>query len=188
MGGVYLSRISWCSMQKSWIKESIISVRVGHKIHPQTHRLTSVGLSIDDKRCSQGTFSLSLPHTNTDPFSNSTLKLLFIFKTRVKEVPGCAVTHLTVWRLFNTVTTMSLVIRRVCLFFCILLTGFYGIFDIISIYHKYEGGIEKSIPRITDWHHKACQVTFNITITLLDDNVSWVPIQPMNVALTWQPG
>ena len=28
----------------------------------------------------------------------------------------------------------------------------------ISIHHKCEGGIEKSIPRITDWHHEACRV------------------------------
>ena len=26
------------------------------------------------------------------------------------------------------------------------------------IYHKYVGGIEKSIPRITDLHHEACRV------------------------------
>ena len=26
----------------------------------------------------------------------------------------------------------------------------------IRIYHEHEGGIEKSDPRITDWHHKAC--------------------------------
>ena len=29
---------------------------------------------------------------------------------------------------------------------------------IIRIYHEYEGGIEKSVPRINDWHHKACRV------------------------------
>ena len=28
----------------------------------------------------------------------------------------------------------------------------------ISIHHKCEGGIEKSIPMIADWHHKACRV------------------------------
>ena len=28
----------------------------------------------------------------------------------------------------------------------------------ISIYHECEGGIEKSAPRITDWHHEACRV------------------------------
>ena len=26
------------------------------------------------------------------------------------------------------------------------------------IYHKCEGGIKKSVPRITDWHHEACWV------------------------------
>ena len=28
----------------------------------------------------------------------------------------------------------------------------------IRIYHDCEGGIEKSFPRITDWHHEACRV------------------------------
>ena len=29
---------------------------------------------------------------------------------------------------------------------------------IIRIYHEYEGGIEKSVLRITDWPHEPCQV------------------------------
>ena len=29
---------------------------------------------------------------------------------------------------------------------------------IISIHYECEGGIEKSVPRITDWHHEACRV------------------------------
>ena len=28
----------------------------------------------------------------------------------------------------------------------------------ISIHHEYEGWIENSIPRITNWHHEVCQV------------------------------
>ena len=32
---------------------------------------------------------------------------------------------------------------------------------IIRIYHECEGGIEKSIPRITVWHHEACRVMTN---------------------------
>ena len=32
---------------------------------------------------------------------------------------------------------------------------------IIRIYHEYEGEIEKSVPRITDWHHEACRVMTN---------------------------
>ena len=32
---------------------------------------------------------------------------------------------------------------------------------IIRIYHECEGRIEKSVPRITDWHHMACQVMTN---------------------------
>ena len=32
---------------------------------------------------------------------------------------------------------------------------------IISTHHECEGGIEKSVPRITDWHNEACQVMTN---------------------------
>ena len=32
---------------------------------------------------------------------------------------------------------------------------------IIRIWDECEGGIEKSIPRITIWHHKACRVMTN---------------------------
>ena len=31
----------------------------------------------------------------------------------------------------------------------------------IRIYHECEGRIIKSVPRITVWHHKACQVMIN---------------------------
>ena len=31
----------------------------------------------------------------------------------------------------------------------------------IRIHHECEGEIAKSIPRITDWHHEACQVMTN---------------------------
>ena len=31
----------------------------------------------------------------------------------------------------------------------------------LRIHHKCEGGIEKSVLRITDWHHEACQVMTN---------------------------
>ena len=31
----------------------------------------------------------------------------------------------------------------------------------MRIYHECEGGIEKSVPRITDWHHEACRVMTN---------------------------
>ena len=33
--------------------------------------------------------------------------------------------------------------------------------NIIRTYHKCEGGIEKSVPKITVWHHKACRVMTN---------------------------
>ena len=32
---------------------------------------------------------------------------------------------------------------------------------IIRIYHEVEGGIEISVPKITVWYHKACQVITN---------------------------
>ena len=33
--------------------------------------------------------------------------------------------------------------------------------NISRIHHECKGGIEKSVPRITDWHHEACQVMTN---------------------------
>ena len=38
----------------------------------------------------------------------------------------------------------------------------------ISIHHECEGGIEKSVPRITDWLHEACRV---MTIS---DHEGWI--------------
>ena len=38
----------------------------------------------------------------------------------------------------------------------------------IRIYHECEGGIEKSVPRITDWHHEACRVM------TIDDHKGWI--------------
>ena len=37
----------------------------------------------------------------------------------------------------------------------------WNIFRIIKIYHECEGRIEKSVPRIAVWHHKACRVMIN---------------------------
>ena len=37
----------------------------------------------------------------------------------------------------------------------------WNIFRIIRIYHECEGRIEKSVPRIAVWHHKACRVMIN---------------------------
>ena len=36
-----------------------------------------------------------------------------------------------------------------------------GAFNIIRIHHECDGGIEKSFPRITDWHHQVCRVMTN---------------------------
>ena len=36
-----------------------------------------------------------------------------------------------------------------------------GLYMLIRIHHECEGGIEKSIPRIADWHHGVCQVMIN---------------------------
>ena len=33
--------------------------------------------------------------------------------------------------------------------------------ETIRIHHKCEGGVEKSKPRIMDWHHEACPVMTN---------------------------
>ena len=33
--------------------------------------------------------------------------------------------------------------------------------SIIRIHHECEGGIEISVPMITDWHHEACRVMAN---------------------------
>ena len=38
----------------------------------------------------------------------------------------------------------------------------------IRIHHVCEGGLEKSIPRITDWHHEACRVMTN------GDHEGWI--------------
>ena len=38
---------------------------------------------------------------------------------------------------------------------------FFPPFKAIRIYHECDGVIEKSIPRITDWHHEACLVMTN---------------------------
>ena len=44
-----------------------------------------------------------------------------------------------------------------------LLDGFdiHVTWKIIRIHHECEGGIEKSVLRITDWHHGACRVMTN---------------------------
>ena len=38
----------------------------------------------------------------------------------------------------------------------------------IRIHHECESGIEKSVPRITDWHHEACRVMSN------GDHEGWI--------------
>ena len=35
------------------------------------------------------------------------------------------------------------------------------LFRIIRMIHEYEGGIDKSIPMITDWHYETCRVMTN---------------------------
>ena len=80
----------------------------------------------------------------------------------------------------------------------------------IRIYYECEGSIEKSVPRVAVCHHEACffylkisfqtslnNLRYNFTwwlhfnITMSDvtwRQCAWVPIQPMYVAFTWQPG
>ena len=43
----------------------------------------------------------------------------------------------------------------------------------IRIYYECEGGIEKSVPRITDWHHEACRV-----MTLIGDREGRIFLSP----------
>ena len=45
----------------------------------------------------------------------------------------------------------------------------------MRIYHKCEGRIEKSVPRITNWHHEACRF-FYPTLTLIMDTFSCSPL------------
>ena len=59
---------------------------------------------------------------------------------------------------------------------------------ILSIYHECEGWIEKSVPRISDWHHEACRVMtsgdhegrifFYHTLTRIMDSFSCTPLKP----------
>ena len=52
--------------------------------------------------------------------------------------------------------------------------------NIIRIYHEFEGGIEKSVPRITDWHHEVCRMMTN------GDSEGWIFLSHphMNFLLT----
>ena len=59
--------------------------------------------------------------------------------------------------------------------------GLCGKCNTISIYHECEGGIEKSVPRITDWHHEACKVIrrngfFYSILTRIMDSFSCSPL------------
>ena len=44
---------------------------------------------------------------------------------------------------------------------CLLKYPFTGFQHNIRIHHEFEGGIVKSVPRITVWHHEACRVMTN---------------------------
>ena len=39
--------------------------------------------------------------------------------------------------------------------------GITRLAETIKIYHKCEGRIEKSVPRIAIWHHEACRLMAN---------------------------
>ena len=47
------------------------------------------------------------------------------------------------------------------IFFYSCILSFFFLFKNIRIHHECDGGIEKSVPRITDWHHEACRVMPN---------------------------
>ena len=46
--------------------------------------------------------------------------------------------------------------------YTLVYTQFCVMHDIIRTHHECEDGIEKSVVRITDWHHEACRVMANI--------------------------
>ena len=43
----------------------------------------------------------------------------------------------------------------------VVISSSLGDLQIIRIYHECEGRVEKSVPRITVWHHEACRVMTN---------------------------
>ena len=47
------------------------------------------------------------------------------------------------------------------LLYALSLLGLSCCKKIIRIHHEYKDGIEKFVPRITDWHHEACGVMVN---------------------------
>ena len=47
--------------------------------------------------------------------------------------------------------------------------------EIIRIHHECEGGIEKSVSRVTDWHHEACRVMTNV---VREGRIFFYHIQP----------
>ena len=63
----------------------------------------------------------------------------------------------------------------------------------ITIYHEYEGGIEKSVPRITVWHHEVCRVMTNgdhegrIFLTRIMDSLSCSPLDTAFYVLKMLP-
>ena len=54
------------------------------------------------------------------------------------------------------------IIFGICTFYCNgwenIVNSYQQAFTCIRIHHECEGGMEKSVPRITDWYHKACRV------------------------------
>ena len=93
-----------------------------------------------------------------DSFSCSLLSMAFVY---LKEVFQKFLRY-TVMR-HNIMTSLKHNNAVTCLPMCgcsffILPKGWYGVCEIIRIYHDFEGRIEKSVPRIAVWHHKACRV------------------------------
>ena len=78
-----------------------------------------------------------------------------------------------------------LLFRLAAVPFFVLPRGWYSVCEIIRIYHECEAGKEKSVPRITFWHHRACRVMTNgdpnrrifyPTLTPIMDSFSCSPI------------
>ena len=54
--------------------------------------------------------------------------------------------------------------NKITAFICLIIMEFLRQTCNIRIYHRCEGEIEKSVLRITDWHHEACRVMTNVDL------------------------
>ena len=111
----------------------------------------------------EGKIFLSHPHTNNGLFFLFTAKYhIFILIKGFQKLLNTLGCDIAWWCHFDKTLT-SLVFRSAAVLFFIFLLSFFFIIFYLSffIYHECEGRIEKSVPRITVWHHQACRVMTN---------------------------